>query len=103
MHGFGHGHGLGALALLPDLLRGLRWNLDRMRAAIEPGMFATDRAIELARAGTPFREAYRAAASDSCPQAGLDSEASLAARTSPGGAADLRLDVLQARLDALAT
>ena len=101
VHGFGHG--LGALALLPDLLRGLRWNLDRMRAAIEPGMFATDRAIELARAGTPFREAYRAAASDSCPQAGFDSEASLAARTSPGGAADLRLDVLQAHLDALAT
>jgi argininosuccinate lyase len=37
------------------------------------------------------------------PQAGADPEASLAARTSPGGAADLRLDVLRARLDALAT
>ena len=100
-HGFSHG--LGALALLPDLLRGLRWNADRMRAAIEPGMFATDRAIELARAGTPFREAYRAAASDPLPQAGADPDASLAARTSPGGAADLRLDVLRARLAGLAT
>ena len=100
-HGFGHG--LGALALLPDLLRGLRWNADRMRAAIEPGMFATDRAIELARAGTPFREAYRDAANHPLPQAGADPDASLAARTSPGGAADLRLDVLRARLDALAT
>ncbi|HEV2606413.1 MAG TPA: lyase family protein, partial [Xanthomonadaceae bacterium] len=44
VHGFGHG--LDALALLPDLLRGLRWNAERMRAAIEPGMYATDRAIE---------------------------------------------------------
>jgi argininosuccinate lyase len=101
VHGFGHG--LDALALLPDLLRGLRWNPERMRAAIEPGMFATDRAIELARDGTPFREAYRTAATDPLPRAGADPEASLAARTSPGGAADLRLDVLRARLDALAT
>ena len=101
MHGFGHV--LGALALLPDLLRGLCWNPERMRATIKPGMFATARAIELARAGTPFREAYRAAASDPLPQAGLDSETSLAARTSPSGAADLRLDVPQVRLDALAT
>ena len=100
-HGFGNG--LGALALLPDLLRGLRWNAERMSAAIEPGMFATDRAIELARAGTPFREAYRDAANHPLPQAGADPEASLAARTSPGGAADLRLDVLRARLATLAT
>ena len=98
-HGFRHG--LGAMALLPDLLRGLRWNADRMRAAIEPAMYATDRAIELARDGTPFREAYRAAVDDPLPSFGADPEASLAARTSPGGAADLRLDVLRARLDAL--
>jgi len=101
VHGFGHG--LDALAMLPDLLRGLRWNADRMRAAIEPGMYATDRAIELARAGTPFREAYRAAVADPLPRAGADPEASLAARSSPGGAGDLRLDVLRARLDAFAT
>jgi argininosuccinate lyase len=99
VHGFGHG--LDALALLPDLLRGLRWNADRMRAAIEPGMYATDRAIELARDGTPFREAYRAAVDDPLPKAGADPEASLAARTSPGGAGDLRLDVLRTRLEAL--
>jgi len=99
VHGFGHG--LGALALLPDLLRALRWNAGRMRDAIEPAMFATDRAVELAREGTPFRDAYRAAVSDPLPKAGADPEASLAARVSPGGAADLRLDVLRARLDAL--
>ena len=71
------------------------------RAAIEPAIYATDRAIELARDGTPFREAYRAAVDYPLPSCGADPEASLAARTSPGGAADLRLDVFRARLDAL--
>ncbi|MBS0194712.1 MAG: argininosuccinate lyase [Proteobacteria bacterium] len=100
-HGFSHG--LAALALLPDLLSTLRWNAERMRAAIEPSMYATDHAIELARAGTPFRDAYRIAAADPLPAAGADPEASLVARVSPGGAGDLRLDVLRSRLEALAT
>ena len=60
MHGFGKG--LAALALLPDLLRRLQWNPDAMRAAIEPSMYATDRAIDLARDGMPFRDAYQRAA-----------------------------------------
>ncbi|MCB1575324.1 MAG: argininosuccinate lyase, partial [Xanthomonadales bacterium] len=47
----------------------------------------------------PFREAYRAAAeSSSASGQGRSPEASLAARTSPGSAADLRLDVLRTRL-----
>lgn len=99
----GFTHGLAALALLPDLLGRLRWNEDRMRAAIEPSMYATDRAIELARAGTPFRDAYRLAAVDALPGAGADPEASLSARVSPGGAADLRLPTLRARLEAFGT
>ena len=97
VHGFGRG--LGALALLPDLLRALAWNPDRMRAALDASMYATDLAVELAAAGMPFRDAYRAAAeparwSERAP------EDSLAARTSPGGAADPCLDVLRARLGA---
>lgn len=100
VHGFRHG--LGALALLPDLLAQLRWNEERMRAAIEPAMYATDVAVEAAVAGVPFREAYRAAAENKGNAgAGRTPEASLAARTSPGATADLRLDVLRARLDGL--
>ncbi|MBS0212695.1 MAG: argininosuccinate lyase [Proteobacteria bacterium] len=95
-HGFSHG--LAALALLPGLLSSLRWNASRMRAAIEPSMYATDHAIELARAGTPFRDAYRIAAADPLPTFGANPEASLAARTSAGAAGDLRLDLLRARL-----
>jgi len=94
-------HGLDALALLPGLLQGLQWDTQRMRDALEPGMYATDRAIELAQQGVPFRDAYRQAAEQPLPAAGADPEASLAARTSPGACADLRLDALAARLAAL--
>jgi argininosuccinate lyase len=96
-HGFGKG--LQALALLPDLLRDLRWKPDPMRAALEPAMYATDLAVDLARQGVPFREAYRQAADPARWDAG-DPEASLAARISPGAAGDPRLASLRARLDA---
>ncbi|HEY0178688.1 MAG TPA: lyase family protein [Dokdonella sp.] len=99
-HGFRRG--LGALALLPDLLARLEWNAPRMRAAIEPAMYATDAAIEQAAAGVPFRDAYRRAAAAAADAGqGRTPEASLAARVSPGATGDLRLDELRARLRAL--
>jgi argininosuccinate lyase len=97
-HGFGKG--LPALALLPGLLGHLQWRPERMRAALEPSMYATDLAVELARTGVPFREAYRQAADPRRWQAS-DPEASLAARESPGAAADLRLSELNQRLLAI--
>lgn len=92
--------GLVAMSLLPDLAEGLQLRRDAMRAAISKDMYATDIAIEAARDGVPFREAYREAArsgmaSDRTP------EGSIAARTSPGGAADPRLEVLEARLKSI--
>ncbi|MBS0228506.1 MAG: argininosuccinate lyase [Proteobacteria bacterium] len=99
-HGFGRG--LAALELLPALLANLEWRQDRLRAAIDSGMYATDVAVEAALAGIPFRDAYRAAAAaaDSAGQ-GRTPEGSLAARTSPGAAADLRLDLLRTRWEGL--
>lgn len=99
-HGFGRG--LAALELLPALLANLEWRDDKLRAAIDSGMYATDVAVEAAIAGVPFREAYQAAAAsaESAGQ-GRTPESSLAARVSPGAAADLRLDELQARWEAL--
>jgi argininosuccinate lyase len=95
----GFSRGLAALDLLPDLLSRLVWREDRMKAAIEPAMYATDVAIEQAAKGVPFREAYRRAAEavDALGE-GRTPEGSVAARVSPGGAADLRLHVLHARL-----
>ena len=98
-HGFGKG--LQALALLPDLLRNLDWDAGRMRAALEPSMYATDLAVDMAREGLPFREAYRQAADPSRWAEG-DPDASLAARVSPGAAGGLRLEALRERLEALA-
>ena len=99
-HGFGRG--LPALELLPDLLANLEWREDRMRAAMDPGMYATDVAVEQAVAGVPFREAYRAAAASTHEAgAGRTPESSLAARVSPGAAADLRLEALRERWNAL--
>ena len=97
-HGFSKG--LGALALLPDLLRNLEWRAERMRGALEPSMYATDLAVDLARQGVPFRDAYKQAADPQRWQEG-DPTRSLAERVSPGGAADLRLDDLHRRLAAL--
>lgn len=95
-HGFGRG--LSALELLPALFANLEWREDKLRAAIDNGMYATDVAVEAAIAGVPFREAYKAAA-ESANSAGVGRtpESSLAARVSPGAAADLRLDELNAR------
>ena len=100
VHGFRHG--LDALVLLPRLLTQMQWNADAMRAAIDPSMYATDLAIERAAAGVPFREAYRAALDDPDALLQRTPEASLDARISSGGAADLRLDELRERLAAIA-
>ena len=102
VHGFGRG--LAALELLPALLANLEWREDGLRAAIDSGMYATDVAVEAAVAGVPFRDAYKAAAAaaDSAGQ-GRTPEGSLAARTSPGAAADLRLDELRERCSGLET
>jgi len=100
-HGFGRG--LAALELLPALLANFEWREANMLAAIDAGMYATDVAVEQAIAGVPFRDAYRAAAASvDRAAAGRTPEASLAARVSPGAAADLRLGELHARLESLA-
>lgn len=98
VHGFGRG--LAALGLLPGLLREFDWVPERMRAAIEPSMYATDLAVELAAKGLPFRDAYREAA-DPARWAVRDPQASLAERCSPGAAGDLQLAVLAARWESL--
>ncbi len=93
--------GLAGLALVPALVASLEFDEARMRAAIEPAMYATDRAIELSSAGVAFRDAYRQAATGMDALAGRSPEASVAARVSLGGAGNLGLDRLQQRLQAV--
>ncbi len=98
IHAFGRG--LGALELLPELLRNLQWKPEAMRAALDASMYATDLAVDLARGGVPFRDAYVQAADPARWEQG-DPAASLAARTSPGAAGDPRLENLRERLSTL--
>ncbi|TCZ88115.1 lyase family protein [Lysobacter sp. N42] len=95
-------HGLAALALLPELLRSLEWRVEALDAALEPSMYATDLAIDLARQGIPFREAYVQAA-DPARWAAGDAVGSLRARVSPGAPGAPALDAVRARLDAIAS
>ena len=87
------------MAVFGQLVDALDWKLDRMRAAIDPSMYATDLAIELTRDGVPFRDAYRQAAAE-WPERCADRtpEQSLAARVSPGAAGAPEIGRLRARL-----
>ncbi|MCC6909005.1 MAG: argininosuccinate lyase [Phycisphaerales bacterium] len=93
--------GLAALAIVPDLVASMEFDRPRMREAITPAMFATDRAIQLAAEGVPFREAYRQVGREIEAMRDLPIEQSIAQRTSLGGSGNLGLDVLRQRLDSL--
>ena len=90
--------GLQGLALLPDLLSGFIWQKDKMRASISAEMLATDHALDLAREGIPFRDAYRTAAANMQELSDDRIATSLANRTSPGGCGRLEIEVLSSRL-----
>lgn len=90
---------LQALALVPALVEGLAFDEDRMRQAISGEMFVTDRALEEAARGVPFREAYRRAKQDLGASAENDAAASLAQRVSPGACGNLMLGRIGARLE----
>jgi argininosuccinate lyase len=94
-------HGREALAVASRLFAAVTWCPQRMREAVDAGMYATDRAIELARAGVPFREAYQRAADIAGDARMRDPESSLRARVSLGAPGALALERLQDRLDRL--
>ena len=97
---------LQALAIVPGLVEGMRFEAERMRQAISPDMFATDLALEQAARGVPFRTAYRDAKQKLDAGGAADPGASLAQRVSPGGCGNLLLDrirqVLEGRVEKFA-
>jgi argininosuccinate lyase len=90
--------GLVSLSLIGELVHKLSFDKERMAAAISPDMYATDRAVELALEGVPFRTAYQKVAEELPALAGRRPEDSLAARVSPGGTGKLMLAELRERL-----
>jgi argininosuccinate lyase len=93
--------GLQALDLLPGLLATFKWQTERMRDSISPQMLATDRALDMARDGIPFRDAYRTSAAEIVDISPEEIAKSLANRVSPGGCGQLETALLESRLEAL--
>ena len=93
--------GLQALDLLPGLLATFKWQTERMRDSISPQMLATDRALDMARDGIPFRDAYRTSAAKIVDISPEEIAKSLANRVSPGGCGQLETALLESRLEAL--
>lgn len=89
---------LATMRLVPRLVEGLELDRGRMAAAISPECFATDRAVDLAVSGVPFREAYRQVAAEIASLPRGDAAASLAARVSLGAPGNLGLDEIERRL-----
>ena len=95
------GKGLQALDLLPDLLATFEWQKERMRVSITSEMLATDRALDMARDGIPFRDAYKTASADATKIGDEEIAQSLASRVSPGGCGQLETALLESRLKVL--
>lgn len=91
--------GCAVMEIVPDLIASLEFNPETMQQAIEPAMHATDRAMELAAEGMPFRDAYRTVMSEMSELATRDALQSVHARVSPGGCANLMLEELSQRLE----
>lgn len=90
--------GLAALRLLLRLIGDIEWRRERLAEAVaDPALGATDRAVEQARAGRPFRDAYLAVKAD-LGSGVWDAQASIHARVSPGAPGRLELERLEARL-----
>jgi len=77
----------------------LEVNEKRMVEAFTPDVFSADRAIELAREGVPFRDAYRRVAGELEKLAGRDPRENIASKTHTGAPGKLCLDSIKAQLD----
>jgi argininosuccinate lyase len=71
---------------------------DRLRAGFGPGVFATDRALELVAGGMPFRDAYQQVRANLGDLVGSDPDEALAAKSGDLGTADLDFELLRGRV-----
>ncbi len=86
-----------SMRILGRLMDGLDVCPDALRGAFSPGVFATDRAIELVSGGMPFREAYYEVRMHLDELSNADPDAAVAAKTHLGGTAGLDLKMLRQR------
>ncbi len=86
-----------SLRILARMTRSLGIREERLRAGFSPGVFATDRALELVAGGMPFRDAYQHVRSHLDVLQTADPDAAIAAKTALGNTAGLDLAGLAAR------
>ncbi len=78
-----------SLRILTLLTQSLGVRPERLRAGFAPGVFATDRALELVAGGMPFRDAYQHVRSHLNELEAADPDLAIAAKTHEGGTAGL--------------
>lgn len=88
---------LQTLELVPGLLNALQFNEKAMSEAISEDMMATDQAIEAAKEGVSFRDAYLDAKSGQGFE--ISAQESIKNRVSLGGAANPGLNLIRSRLE----
>ncbi len=89
---------LDLMTAMRHVLPGLRFVPERLDAALSPDLFATADALRRVHAGTPFRDAYRAAAADLDALLTPSADEALAAYVTPGTPGNVRPEALRAAL-----
>lgn len=78
-----------SLRIMTRLVDGLKPRPEKLRAAFSPGVFATDRALELVAGGMAFRDAYHQVRDHLDELAAMDPDEAVAAKTHLGATAGL--------------
>ena len=78
-----------SLRIMTRLVGGLEPVPEKLRSAFEPGVFATDRALELVAGGMPFRDAYHQVRDNLGDLAKMDPDEVIAKKTHLGATAGL--------------
>jgi argininosuccinate lyase len=87
-----------SLRIMALLAGSLAVRPERLRAGFTPGVFATDRALELVAGGMPFRDAYQYVRTHLDELVSADPDQALAAKTHVGGTAGLDFAWYKARI-----
>ncbi len=94
-------HALQTIQLFPRLVAGTQFKEQKLLAAIDTPMYATDFAVELSAGGKAFRDAYQEVVERYDELNDRTAQDSISQRTSPGGCADLKLDALISRFQSI--
>ena len=76
-------------------------NREKLISAFTPEIFSADRALELAAAGVPFRDAYRQVAAELNSIAARDPVDAISRKKSTGATGNLRLDAVREGIKSL--